>query len=317
MRRRWWKRIVFAAVASFVAMNLVAYRHAYRMTHFSEALTGTRAPNRLSAWERVKVLVTGVTMPRPVCDPMPAGYKAVRVAGRLEIWDSEGEGNLMLMFPGHAQAKSSLIGHAEFFRELGLHSVLVDFRGCGGSAGNVTTVGWDEAEDVAAVVAWARETYPQRRVLVYGVSMGAAAILRAVAARNVRVDGMIVECVFDRFLTTVGHRFQAMKLPAFPFAQCLVFWGGRQLGFNAFAHNPVEYAGQVTVPALVVGGELDPWVKPAETRAVAAAMRGPTTVLVLDGGSHGAFLWVSGEEYRVTVRDWVAKFQVEMPVGLR
>jgi hypothetical protein len=41
----------------------------------------------------------------------------------------------------------------------------------------------------------------------------AAAILRAVSAHELSPDALILECPFDRLLTTVQNRFAAMRLP--------------------------------------------------------------------------------------------------------
>jgi uncharacterized protein len=38
---------------------------------------------------------------------------------------------------------------------------------------------------------------------------------------------------------------RALHIPPFPLAELIIFWGGVQHGFNAFAHNPVTYAAQV------------------------------------------------------------------------
>jgi len=84
-----------------------------------------------------------------------------------------------------------------------------------------------------------------------------------------------VEAVFDKMLNTVGHRFGAMGLPAFPGAQLLVFWGGIQAGFNGFAHNPVDYAAGVRCPILFLHGDDDPRARLEEARRVFAAVPGP------------------------------------------
>ena len=48
------------------------------------------------------------------------------------------------------------------FRKLGYSTLLVDFRGSGGSSEATTTIGVLEADDVAAAVAFARTTWPGR-----------------------------------------------------------------------------------------------------------------------------------------------------------
>lgn len=86
-------------------------------------------------------------------------------------------------------------------------------------------------------------------------------------ARNgIKPDAVILEAVFDTMLHTVEHRFGAMGVPAFPNAELLLFWGGVQGGFNGFDHNPVEYAGSLSCPALFMHGGLDPSSRMEEGR---------------------------------------------------
>jgi len=305
-----------AALVLFMALNGVAYYHAWRMTHFVPAGSRTESPQRLSALSRFVVLFRGVEIPRPevgvVRPEFPQPARTVRFVARdgvkLEAWDipATPELGVVVMFHGYAVSRQALLGEARVLHELGWRTVLVDFRGSGGSEGMVTTLGWREARDVAAATAWARREWPGKRLLLFGQSMGAAAVLRAIANEGVTADGIILECPFDRLLTTVGHRYHSMGLPAFPFAQLLVFWGGMQLGFNAIEYNPVAYADAVTCPALVLDGERDPWVMPAEARRVAAALRGPTQCHIFRDGGHTSYWRDVAEEYRTVVGEWIA-----------
>jgi hypothetical protein len=78
-----------------------------------------------------------------------------------------------------------------------------------------------------------------------------------------------------------------MRLPGSPASELLLFWGGVQLGVNPFDHNPVEYAARVEVPTLLLYGEHDPWILPAEQDALAAALRGPVSLVRFPGQGHG------------------------------
>lgn len=303
------RRILFALVAGFVALNVVAFFHAWRMTHFYESGRHTASPVKLGVFDKIVVLVRGVKIPRPECGPAPANCRPVhfttRDGVRLEAWElpaTANERGVAILFHGHVGTKSTMAGQADLLRELGWRTVLVDFRGSGGSDGMATTLGWREAMDVAAAVSWTREQWPGKPVMLYANSMGAAAVLRAVAVENVRADALVLECPYDRLLNTVSHRYRGMGLPAFPFAQLLLFWGGVQHGFNAFTLNPVEYARSVTCPALLLDGENDPWVLPEEARRIAAAMKGECRILK-DAG-HGGF-W--NEEYRQVLTDWLSQ----------
>ena len=63
---------------------------------------------------------------------------------------------LVILFHGYAAEKSSVLNEASVFLELGLSVLLVDFRGSANSSESYTTVGYDEAEDVAAAVCYAK-----------------------------------------------------------------------------------------------------------------------------------------------------------------
>jgi pimeloyl-ACP methyl ester carboxylesterase len=136
------------------------------------------------------------------------------------------------------------------------------------------------------------------------------------ATENLRPpDGLILETPFDSLRQTVGHRYHAMNLPAFPLAELLLFWGGVQHGFNAFALKPAEYARAVQCPSLIIGGANDAWVKPDELRRVAAAMNGPTQCHIFPGIGHGGYFRRAGSEYRQLTRDWLAACLRDKPAG--
>jgi len=238
----------------------------------------------LAGWKKFGVLVTGVTLPRPEKSATPAAaglaYTTHSIPvpdGTLEVWHiaADSPRASVILFHGRGGCKCAVLNEAAAFHQLGYDTLLVDFRGGGGSSGSDCTLGVREGEDVAAALTFAREHWPNRRFVLYGQSMGSAAILRAMAHHGAAPDGIILECPFDRLLTTVGHRFEVMGLPAFPLARLLVFWGGVQQGFNAFAHNPVEDAAAVTCPGLVLNGAHDAWVHATEAEAVCAGLRGP------------------------------------------
>lgn len=258
----------------------------------------------------------GVEIPKPEVRPVgqefppPArtvSFKA-RDGVKLAAWDipaAHSTNGVAILFHGYAVSRSSLLGEARVLHEMGWETLLVDFRGSGESDGSVTTLGWREAADVVAATDWSRHEWPASRMVLYGSSMGAAAVLRAIAHDGVKPDGVILEAPFDLFLTTIEHRFEAMNLPPFPLARLLVFWGGVQHGFNAFRHNPVEYARAVRCPSLVLDGERDPWVKPEEAKRVANAMGGPTQCHIFANGGHCGYWWDAADEYRTTVGAWL------------
>ena len=300
----------------FVLANVLAYVHAHAMTHYAAGGERTASPERLSFPGKVSALFTGVTVPRPVGGGTPADHGlAFEVRHfdstdgmRLEAWyvpHPEPRG-LVLLFHGYAACTASLLPEIAAFHEMGYAALAVDFRGSGGSDGNVTTIGVREADDVAAAWTYARDQALGRPVILFGKSMGAAAVLRAVAVHDLQPDALVLECPFDRLLSTVQARFDAMGVPAFPMARLLVFWGGVQHGFDGFAHNPVDYARAVRCPVLFLHGERDPRVSVAQVKGIAAAVQGPQQTVVFPGLGHESYVSAQARAWKNAVTTFLA-----------
>jgi alpha-beta hydrolase superfamily lysophospholipase len=316
------RRQVAAAlvVALIFVPNGLAYFHARAMTTFSTSGSRSVPPERLSAGEKIAVVVTGVNLPRPANARSPAdvelAYETRLIRGDdgidLEAWHipAINPRALVIMFHGYAASKASLLLEAQAFHELGCETLLVDFRGSGGSTGNETTLGVYEADDVRKAVEHSRLLAGTTPLILYGQSMGSAAVLRAIAVKGVDADGVIVECPYDRLLSTVANRFSAMGLPAFPFAHMLVFWGGLQHGMNGFAHNPVEYAASVRSPALLMHGSRDPRVSVAEVSSIFEKLAGEKQFVLFPQAGHESYSAVDAARWNEAVDDFLERVTV-------
>lgn len=286
------------ALAGFVLLNFIAYWQAYSMTHFVGNGTPTPKPESMSLGQKIHAILFGVNLPKPRNKPLGNALgpdcRHLTIPGtnniKLDAWYAPAQTNqpLVILFHGYGGRKSDVIDEAKVFQKLGLSVLLVDFRGSGDSSEAYTTVGHDEAEDVAAAMRYAQANLPHPKIVLYGISMGAAAVLCAVHGCGIQPDAIIVESVFDRMLTTVRHRFSLMGVPKFPGAELLVFWGGWQLGFNGFANNPVDFARDVRCPILFLHGAADPRARLEEARHVYDAVPGPKWFKEFEGVGHAS-----------------------------
>jgi pimeloyl-ACP methyl ester carboxylesterase len=316
MKRKTQNRLLallVAILASFVLLNVVAYNQAYAMMHFSAGGSLTSKPERLSWAAKLKVILVGVNVPRPVSDRSPSELDAdcedLSIDGGsgiiLSAWYCDrGRGTpLVILFHGYSAEKTGLIREAREFIALGASVLLVDFRGSGGSSESYTTIGVREADDVAAVFRYAKANLAHSPVVLFGQSMGGVAILRAVKKSGIAPDAVILEAVFDTMLNTVRNRFAAMGIPAFPSAELLTFWGGKQWGFNGFAHNPVEYAQALCCPSLFMHGANDPRATIAEGRRVFEAATGPKEFKTFAAAGHEPYVARHPKEWKTAAAE--------------
>ncbi|NLB66817.1 MAG: alpha/beta fold hydrolase [Lentisphaerae bacterium] len=322
-RRSQFILVLLLLAGALVLVNLLARRHARAMLHFSAGGARTVTPEELTPAARLGVLLRGVNLPRPE-DPRPPATltpdaREIRIPStppaQLCAWyaPQPAPAPLVLLFHGYSTDKTRLLPEARALHALGASVLLVDFRGSGGSPEAYTTLGYLEADDVAAAIAHARDHLPHTALILYGQSMGSAAILRAVHVHDVRPDAVILESVFDTMLAAIRSRFRAMGLPSTPGAELLVFWGGRAFHFNGLAHNPRRYARSLTCPALFLHGADDPRAPPAQARNVYAAARGPKRFVAFDDVGHGSYLARHPGAWHEVVRRFLDPFLAPEP----
>ena len=308
--RREWGGLVL--LTGFVLLNALAFRHARAMMRYTSGGERTESPEALSPAARLRVLLSGVNLPRPADDMPPRALdpdtEVLWIPGTggvtLCAWHA-GRGPaapLVILFHGYSTEKTRLLREAREIHGMGASVLLVDFRGSGGSSESYSTLGWLEAEDVATAAAFARENLPHSHLVLYGQSMGSAAILRAIHAHNVRPDAVILESVFSTLLDAIRSRFRAMGVPSFPSAELMTFWGGARFGFNGFAHRPVRYARALSCPALFLHGTDDPRAPVAQARRVFDATRAPRKSFVtFDAVGHGSYAAAHPQSWRAVM----------------
>lgn len=307
-RARWALAI---SVGALVIVNGSAWQHARALTTFLPGGERTPPPEELSALGKVEALLFGVSVPKPVAASRPehhaltaSEYGLDGPAGHLALWVFEGGPEVVVLVHGYANEHSQLFPTIERLVALGYTVVAPDLRGVGASDGNTTSLGWGEADDVAAVAAWVGAELGDDRPVLYGFSMGAAAVIGAVGRLGVPAQAVVSEACFDRLPTTVGHRFERMGLPARGLTDLLLFWGYVQTGSNPWRIAPVEDAARVSAPALVVGGDQDARVYAPETRALAAAFPDGRLAL-LEGHPHAQLARVDPSRWTTTVQGFL------------
>ena len=308
-RRRRRRKLVaasfFVCISSVLLFLWVARTQAIAMLHYTraEGVERTARPEQLSMRQKASVIFSGVSVPRPEnsIDPnsLNLPFESLHIANSrgdtLEVWripyataTVSPSAPRVLMFHGYAASKDSLLSTALYFQKLGCECWLVDFYGSGGSTGDSTSFGWYESGDVASVAVAARaadDQLSQRQpIILYGTSMGGAAIMRALAELDVDADGAIVESVFGSFRETVAKRFQLMHLPAFPAADLLLFFGGRELKFDPHRHNPVDYASRIATPMLLLYGRHDTRATLETAGKIRTSLAGPASLTDFDAG---------------------------------
>lgn len=296
MKIHWFrglKWLLGLSLVGIVTLNVVLYNHAYYFTHFTDKDIPriSRQAVQQQGWqERLKLGFFGVEIPKSRNKILPsAPFKTVNLMGtpQLEAWmiatDHPVRG-VVLLFHGYTSQKSAHLDVAQTFRQMGYHTFLVDFRGHGGSEGLQTTIGYHEADDVRRAFEHIQKRYPSLPVVLYGSSMGAVSILKAIHDYKLPVQQLILECPFESMKTAIQRRFENLQLPTAVLPDLLLFWGGWQNDMDAFAHSCPHYAQAVSLPTLLLHGSHDERVARSEADAIISQLAGPHELVVLNAG---------------------------------
>src|SRR5208337_158485 len=217
---------------------------------------------------------------------------------------------------GLNRTRTEMLPMAAFGHHLGYDGLLFDFRHQGASGGELTTLGYQERLDVIGAVRYA--LYQQRAarpVILWGVSMGAAAALLA-APESPDVTAVISDSSFESLRATVEHHWKLFfHLPSFPIADELVYLIAWRGGFRPSDFDLVNAVTRIgNRPILFVALHDDRRMPPSIARTLYSHAASPHKVLiVLPGQRHGEGFNQAREQYEIAVKQFLSSLATPQP----
>lgn len=229
----------------------------------------------------------------------PAAYAAGQAGRVLEIMFHGYNGNAMRDFCG---------GH-KIARELGHDILLVDQRAHGQSEGKTISFGINERCDLLSWLQYveARFGADEYRIILSGVSMGAATVLMAAELKlPAAVKGIVADCGYTSPRAIIRKVMKDAGLcPAllYPFVRLAARLVG---GFDLDEASAVESVRHCRVPVLIIHGEADGFVPCSMAREIYAACACDRELLLVPGADHVMSYIVDTKRYEDTVRRFIA-----------
>lgn len=289
------RRLLKIAIVLFVLLNIVVIFHAYKFTHYYDKGEVVIKPKESkTGWDKTTDLLFGFDAVKQQNTGADTAFETVTFSTEngidLEAWHMRVDSSIgtVAIFHGHGGKKSAHLPEAAHFRKLGYNTLLVDFRAHGGSKGNTCTIGFKESEDVKLAYDYLVRQ-GEKNIILYGVSMGASTITKAVKDYAISPAKIILDMPFGSLESAVEGRLKIMKLPTQPLGTLLTFWGGTIRGFWAFDHDPYEYATAIKAPVLLQWGRQDPRVTEKETIDIFNNISTPKKMVVYEQSGHESF----------------------------
>jgi len=237
------KFLLRTLVVLFILINIITALHAYKFTHFYDA--ADKAPQG-----KMASILLGINAFKQQNDAADSTDQKIILTTsdhiKLEGWYTKvanAKGTVCL-FHGHGGKKSGTNDEARAFQEMGYNTFQLDFRAHGSSGGNTCTIGYYESEDVALAYDLIKDK-GEKNIVLWGISMGAAAVTKSINDYQLKPSKVILEMPFGSILEAAEGRIKLMGLPDEPLARLITFWGGVEHGFWAFNMKPVEFAKKI------------------------------------------------------------------------
>ena len=206
-----------------------------------------------------------------------------------------------LMFHGYrGSAERDLAGGIERCFRVGRSALIVDQRSAGKSDGHVITMGICERRDCLRWIDFAIDHFgPDVKIILTGISMGAATVLMAGAeALPPNVVGILADCGYTSAKAIMSDILRnKMGLPpqlAYPFVK---------LGAKIFGHfdldetSPLEAMPNCKLPVIFFHGEDDDFVPCSMSRENYEACASRKKLVTIPGAGHGLAYAIEPDRY--------------------
>jgi pimeloyl-ACP methyl ester carboxylesterase len=191
--------------------------------------------------------------------------------------------------------RAGAAGIVERYVSRGFDVIAYDSRAHGASEGKHCTYGYYEKLDLRHVL----DQIGADRVIVIGHSLGAAVALQA-AAIEPRIRAVVAAATFSDLRTIATER------APFFFTKGSIagsFTRAEQDGqFRVDDVSPVGAAARVSIPVLLIHGDIDRNTAPAHSQRIYAALPGPKRLILVPRAGHNDVL--SAETWK-QIDDWL------------
>ena len=242
---------------------------------------------------------------------LPCRELSLRSHDGLTLWGRYFEcrqgAPIELLFHGYkGSSERDLCGGVARCFALGHNVLIVDHRASGESDGHVISFGINESRDCAAWVDLIlRRIDPDARIILAGISMGAATVLIA-SGRELpeNVVGVVADCGYTSAKEIIKKVMREMRLPAellYPFAK---------LGAKIFGHfdleetSPREAMERCKLPVIFFHGDADDFVPHAMSEENFAACGAKKRLVTVKSAGHGLAFPVDQALYLRELREF-------------
>ncbi|HPG12435.1 MAG TPA: alpha/beta hydrolase [Chitinophagaceae bacterium] len=309
------KWVLWVLLVQFLLLNISAALYAYKLTHFYTDKQIRKSYDETNVFGKTWRLFSGPRFQKQITGDIPifqydTVWLQIKSGLKINAWyaktDSSSKGTV-IMFHGITSNKSVMIPEANEFLYQGYNIMMVDLRAHGNSDGSTTTIGIKESEEVKLAWDWVRQN-GENNIFLYGISMGAVVVSKAIKDYSIHPKGVILEMPFGSMKSYLQARARLLGFRGFtqkPFSWLVGFWINVERGLQGFGHQTKKYVRHISCPVLVQWGAEDNIVLKSETEEVYKALTTSDKKLVVyENAGHESLLQKDPSKWQREIEDF-------------
>lgn len=223
--------------------------------------------------------------------------------GRYVENDSEYTAIVIHGYNSNAYRKGPI---AKIFHDRGYNVLCPDLRAHGQSQGEMIGMGWPDHYDLLEWISLVNAIKPQGKIILYGVSMGGAAVLNATGEKlpgNVLVA--IADCAFTSPWDLYKFQFKEIyNTPPRPLLDFVRMFNTLE-NKNDFRIGPVDMVKKSNTPTLFIHGVDDPFIPAEMSKKLYESCTSAKGLLLVEKGQHGRSYLADPKLYFESIFDFI------------
>ena len=218
---------------------------------------------------------------------------------------------------GYGCTGRSMLFCAKKFYENGFNVIIPDLPCHGRSYGRYIGMGQYEYKDILIIADKIKALYADAKILLYGISMGAATVLTAAGTRPENIDCVVSDCSFSDARSVLKFQLgNIFHVPTFPLINDLDRVYRKKTGFSLKNADIKKSAAGSVPPTLFIHGGADNIVPTSNVYKLYNAASCPKDLLIVKGAGHGVSAYTDIDTYWKKVFDFTQEhmFNTRKPV---
>jgi len=220
---------------------------------------------------------------------------------------------LVVLVHGYGVDGKYMADFAQYYREKGFHVFMADNRGHGQSEGRYIGMGWlDRLDQMHWLDLLVEKLGSDIRIVLHGVSMGAAAVMMMSGETlPAQVECIVEDCgytsAYDEFKVQMNHMFHLPAFPILPLTSliCRIF-----VGYSFKKASAINQLKKCSRPVLFIHGDADNFVPVSMVHPLYETARCGKDLLIVKDAKHAQSYLKEPEMYQQKLEEFFAQYFV-------